>query len=310
MNRKKLFLFSIIIITVLALGIILRDVFMLPGADRAHERDKRGVVGLVYVEGPILGGRSQGGFLAAAPGMDNVLKQLREARVDPSVKAVVIRVNSPGGSAAASQEIHNEIGKLREEGKKVVISMSDVAASGGYYISVAADKIMANPGTTTGSIGVIMQVTNLEELYEKIGVDFESIKSGEHKDLANPARTMTDEEREVLQSMTNDIYEQFVEAVSQGRGMSEEEVLEVADGRILTGRQAQELGLVDKLGDLYDAVDLAAKLAEIDDPAIVEFGKVSPWNFLLGGGINDAGTVPNLLEDVNLYRLIRGVEIK
>ncbi len=310
MDRKKLFVFIIVIVTVLALGIIARDVLIMPGTQRAHERDRGGIVGLVYVEGAIVGGRSQGGIMAAAPGMDSVLKQLREARIDPNIEAVVLRVNSPGGSAAASQEIHNEIGKLREAGKKVVVSMSDVAASGGYYISVAADKIMANPGTTTGSIGVIMQVTNLEELFEKIGVDIETITSGEHKDLANPTRTMTEEERELLQSMTNDIYEQFVEAVSRGRGMSQEEVLEIADGRILTGRQAQELGLVDELGDLYDAVDLAAELAQIEDPTIVDLGKVSPWNMIFGGMANESLTFPNLLENINLYRLIRGVEIK
>ncbi|PKM82292.1 MAG: signal peptide peptidase SppA, partial [Firmicutes bacterium HGW-Firmicutes-13] len=216
----------------------------------------------------------------------------------------------PGGSAAASQEINSEIKKLREEGKVVVVSMADVAASGGYYIAAAADKILANPGTTTGSIGVIMQVTNLEELYEKIGMEIETIKSGEQKDIGNPARPMTEEERSILQSISNDIYDQFVDAVAEGRNLSRERVLELADGRIFTGRQAFELDLIDELGDLYDAVEKAAELAGLDQIVIKEYGKLSFWDVFLGGGVNHYDLHGNFMEELNLYRLIRGVEIK
>jgi len=305
---KKIFIALVAVVTVLAIGIILRDVFFLPHHRDIHREDaRRGAVGLIYVEGTILGGRAQGGFLGA-PGMDPVLKQLREARLDPRTRAVVVRVNSPGGSVAASQEIHREISKIREEGKPVVISMADVAASGGYYISVAADKIMANPGTTTGSIGVIMQFANLEELYENLGIDFETIKMGEYKDLGDASRPITQEEREVMKAMADDVFDQFVEAVAQGRDMSREDALELADGRVFTGRQALEKGLVDDMGDLYDAVDTAARLADLEDPVIKDYSRISPWSILWGGGIQEGSVPYRLLEGLNFNNNIRGVE--
>lgn len=308
MQGKKVFVTLLIGVTLLALGIILREAFFLPSLpDRPREEARRGTIGLIYVEGTILGGRGQGG-LVGVPGMDHVLSQLKEARLDPHTRAVVLRVNSPGGSAAASQEIHREITKLREEGKYVVVSMADVAASGGYYVSVAADKIMANPGTTTGSIGVIMQFANLEELYEKLGVDFETIKSGELKDLGDSTRPITPEEKEVMQAMADDVYDQFVEAVARGRDMEREEVLELADGRVFTGRQALEKGLVDELGDLYDAVDAAAQLADLEDPLLKDYSRVSPWSFLWSGGIEGGNLPYQLLKGMGLYDLARGVE--
>ncbi len=310
MSRKKIFISVLILVTVLALGIIVRDAFITPFRGGLPVQTGSGVIGLIYVEGPIVGGRSQSGFLTVSRGTDLILSQLREARLDPLTRAVVVRVNSPGGSAAASQEINSEIKKLREEGKVVVVSMADVAASGGYYIAAAADKILANPGTTTGSIGVIMQVTNLEELYEKIGMEIETIKSGEQKDIGNPARPMTEEERSILQSISNDIYDQFVDAVAEGRNLSRERVLELADGRIFTGRQAFELDLIDELGDLYDAVEKAAELAGLDQIVIKEYGKLSFWDVFLGGGVNHYDLHGNFMEELNLYRLIRGVEIK
>ncbi|RQD76727.1 MAG: signal peptide peptidase SppA [Candidatus Syntrophonatronum acetioxidans] len=308
MKGKKIFITLVVVVTVLALGIILRDVFLFPEwRDITREEARRGRVGLIYVEGTILAGRGQGGLMGA-PGMDPVLKQLQEARLDPQTRAVVLRVNSPGGSAAASQEIHREISKIREEGKPVVVSMADVAASGGYYISVAADKIMANPGTTTGSIGVIMQFANLEELYEKLGVDFETIKSGEYKDMGDPGRSVTPEEREVMQAMADDVFDQFVEAVAQGREMSREEVLEVADGRVFTGRQALDKGLIDDMGDLYDAVDAAARLANLEDPQVKDYTRVSPWSLFWSGGLQEETVPYRLLEGISFYNIIRGVE--
>ncbi|MDO9573712.1 MAG: signal peptide peptidase SppA, partial [Candidatus Contubernalis sp.] len=200
---------------------------------------------------------------------------------------------------------------LREAGKVVVVSMSDMAASGGYYISVAADHIMANPGTTTGSIGVILQHISLEELLEDLGIEFDTIKSGEYKDIGDISRAMRPEEREILQAFSQDVYEQFVEAVASGRNMSQEQVLELADGRVFTGRQALELGLIDELGNLYDAVDRAAELAGIEgDPTIIGHGGLTFWDIFFGGSINAQIDTRSFLDHLNFYRWNRGVEIR
>ena len=220
-------------------------------------------IALIHIEGPITGGASTT-FLEASTGSMSIMEQLQEAREDNDVKAVLMRINSPGGSAAASQEIASEIDKIRDAGKVVVASMGDVAASGGYWIAAEADKIMANPATMTGSIGVIMQQTDLTELYEKIGIDINIIKSGEFKDIGSSAREMSHEEREILQLMVNDVFEQFVQVVAEGRNLPENEVRKIADGRIFTGKQAEELGLVDQLGNFYDAIQFTAELAGIE----------------------------------------------
>ncbi len=242
-------------------------------------------IALVYLEGAISGGRGQNTFLSASGGADAVIKQLQEARLDSSVAAVVLRINSPGGSAAASQEIHNEVLRIREAGKPLVVSFADVAASGGYWIASGADAIVANPASITGSIGVIMEIYNLTELYEIMGIDSEAIKSGEHKDMGSVSRPLTAAEREIIQALVDDIFEQFIDVVAEGRGLSREEVRSLADGRIFTGRQAMSLGLVDHLGDLAVAVDLAAEMAEIPGkPRIKEMGgRKSFFDLFLNG---------------------------
>lgn len=247
-------------------------------------------IAIIYVEGIIMGGHGQSNVFMEQGGTDQVIKQIHEARDDDSVKAVVLRINSPGGSAAASQELGEEIKKLRSEngehgknGKVVVTSMGDVAASGGYWLAACTDKIYANPTTMTGSIGVYMPYANWEELYKKIGIYQEKIKSGPHKDIMSPERQMTSEEREIIQVMVDDIYNQFVEVVAQGRKMDAAQVKKLADGRIYTGNQAKQLGLVDELGNMYDAIDGAAQLAGIPGkPEIKEYGKQSPWQMLFG----------------------------
>ncbi len=197
------------------------------------------------------------------------IEQLATFRKDSSVKAVVVRIESPGGGVSPSQELYQEVGRTGRE-KPVVVSMGSIAASGGYYIASAAQKIYANPGTITGSIGVILQFTNFEELLNKIGFRMEIVKSGKFKDVGNPSREMTAEERAYLQTMIDNVHQQFVRDVARGRRMQEEEVREVADGRIFTGEQAKELGLVDELGNLTDAINAAAKLAGIEgEPKIV-----------------------------------------
>jgi protease-4 len=194
-----------------------------------------------------------------------VVRQLRKYAKDSSVPVVVLHINSPGGGAAASQEIYEEVNKLREDGKKVVASMGSVAASGGYYVACAADTIIANPATLTGSIGVIFQFPVAEELFKKIGVKFEVVKRGEIKDIGSMSRSMTERERESLQSVVDDTYNQFVDVVTQSREMEREEVVRIADGSIFTGKQAKELGLVDELGNLQDAIGIAGEMAGMEE---------------------------------------------
>ncbi len=193
--------------------------------------------------------------------VDDLVRDLKAHRDNPAVRAVVIRINSPGGVVAPTQELHGALRRLREAGKPVVASLGAVAASGGYYVAVAADRIYANPGTLTGSIGVIMQLANVNALLKKVGVDYVVVKAGEFKDLGSIARAMSPEERRVLQALLDDIHGQFITAVAAGRKLERAEVLRFADGRIFSGTQAKDLRMVDALGSLEDAVDAAAGLA-------------------------------------------------
>jgi len=191
-----------------------------------------------------------------------VIREIKYFVEDGGVKAIVLRVDSPGGGVGASQEIHQEVVKARGV-KPVVASFGGIAASGGYYVACGADKIVANPGTITGSIGVVMQFANLEELFKKIGYKGYVIKSGPHKDVGSPFREMTPEERELLQGVIDTVHRQFVRAVAEGRKIPVEQIMPFADGRIFTGEQAQAMGLVDQLGNLEDTIDLAATMAGI-----------------------------------------------
>ena len=200
------------------------------------------------------------------------IEELRRFRDNPSIKAVVLRIDSPGGGVVPSQEIHTEVLKARKDGRlKVVASMGNLAASGGYYIAAATDRIVANPGTLTGSIGVIMELANVQGLLEKVGVQSVVIKSGRYKDLASPFRAMSKEDRVLLQRVLDDVHDQFIQAVAAGRALNVEEVRPLADGRIFTGRQARTAKLVDELGDLQDAIKLAARMVGIEgEPRVVE----------------------------------------
>ncbi len=201
----------------------------------------------------------------------DIIKQITKYKDDSSIKGIVLSINSPGGGVAPSQEIYKEILKLHDKNKKVVTAMGSLAASGGYYIACASDKIVANPGTITGSIGVIMTFSNIEELMKKVGFKTEVIKSGKYKDTGSPVRSMTDEEREILQEVIDDVYDQFIEAVAKGRNMESDRVKKLADGRIFSGRQAKEVGLVDELGNLQDAISIMTKLVGIKGkPQIIQ----------------------------------------
>ncbi len=193
---------------------------------------------------------------------------LREMTEDDEIKAIVIRVDTPGGVVAPAQEIHDQVKKSAAV-KPVICAFSSVAASGGYYLSAPATQIVANPGTITGSIGVIAQFPQYKVLMDKLGLRAVTIKSGEFKDTGNPGREMSVEDRRIIQGLIDDMFDQFVEVIVDGRGLSREEVLKLADGRVYTGRQALELGLVDVIGGYWDAVELAGELANLGDkPAI------------------------------------------
>jgi protease-4 len=221
---------------------------------------------------------------------DSVVRQLKKWGESGSIKALVLHIDSPGGLVAPAQEIYSEMKRIRdEEGKIVVVSMSSVAASGGYLISCGADRIMANPGTLTGSIGVIMRFPTAGKLLDKIGIKYERVKSGELKDVGSFDRNMTPEEREMLSAMIMDTYEQFVDVVTQERHIPRDEVYLLADGSVFSGRQAYELGLVDTLGGFEDAVRLAADMAGISgEPRVVREWKPksSIWD-LLGSILGD-----------------------
>ena len=214
---------------------------------------------------------------------DTVIDQIHQYRDDQTVKAIVLRINSPGGSVAPVQEIYSELRKLE---KPIVASMGSTAASGGYYIAAIADEILANPGTLTGSIGVIMQFTKLKGLYEKIGLEQQVIKSGKFKDTGSSMRDMTDEERALLQATLDDVHNQFIDAVFEGRQahLTREEIVTLADGRVFSGQQAFGHKMVDQLGNLPDAIERAGELGGISGkPKVVRTKrKTSMLERLLG----------------------------
>ena len=211
-----------------------------------------------------------------------IIEELNQYGEDEGVKAIILRIDSPGGGVGPAQEIHREILKVKSK-KKVVTSMGSVAASGGYYIACASDLIVANPGTITGSIGVIMEFTNIEELFKKIGIKGVVLKSGEHKDIGSPFREMTPEEKKIIQEVIDNVHQQFVQAVAKGRKMDQEKVMQIADGRILTGEQAKQIGLVDQIGNLQDTIDIVAKMAGIEGKPNILYPKrrFSLWELLV-----------------------------
>jgi protease-4 len=230
-------------------------------------------VALIHVNGVIDSSSSDGIFSSENAGSEKLVDQLEKARKDNDVKAVVLRINSPGGSAAASEEIYNEILRVKER-KPVYASMGDVAASGGYYIAAACNRIYANAATATGSIGVIMEAPNLSELFKKLGVDMQVVKSGKYKDMGNPARPMTPEEKQLIQGMIDNTYIQFVTAVSNGRKMPMNKVKSLATGQVYTGQQAKNLGLVDDIGGLRETILAAGKAGGISgEPKVAKYGK-------------------------------------
>ena len=212
-----------------------------------------------------------------------ISSELEEFAKDDSIRAIILRINSPGGGVGASQEIYREVQKITPQ-KPVVVSMGSVAASGGYYVAAPATKIVSNPGTITGSIGVFIQFVRLEELLNKIGVDLEIVKSGEFKDMGSPDRKLTQRDRDILDALIKDLQGQFVTAVASGRNLSVEKVQEIADGRIFSGARAKDLGLVDFMGNFQDAVEITKKIVGIKGDVALVYPKKSTgewWKLFL-----------------------------
>ncbi|MEW6201843.1 MAG: signal peptide peptidase SppA [bacterium] len=244
---------------------------------------KKDKVGVIYISGLIhSGGDRTGLFSESQAGSDAVVRALEKGGRDENIRVILLRINSPGGSAAASQEIYNEVLKVRQVYKKpVVISMGDVAASGAFYISAAADTIIANPATITGSIGVIMEYLNMEGLMEKVGLSPVVLKSVEHKDIGSPFRKATDTEQQILQNAINNIHQQFIRDVANGRKIPLSEIEKLADGRFYTGEQAIKLKLIDRVGGYEEALEYAARLGGIPSPPEIEYlQRAYPFFFL------------------------------
>lgn len=265
-TRRHPYLFFLIVMAGLAtLGTIFLSIMVIAVSDKekAYDGEK---VGVIEIIGTIGDSRQ-------------VIDQLKEFREQNAIKAIVIRVDSPGGAVGPSQEIYREIRKTTPE-KSVIISMGAVAASGGYYVAAAGDGIVANPGTLTGSIGVIMGFTNVEALMSKIGLTPVVIKSGEYKDIGSSTRDMTAEERKLLEAVAHNIHRQFVSDIADGRGLEIAQVETIADGRIFTGEDAKTYGLVDRLGNLEDAIQWAGELGGIEGAAEAYYPEKEQLSFI------------------------------
>lgn len=274
--RRHPYLFFLLISSSIFTVFVFGVMAMVMWIGRSSDSFDGEAVGVVEIEGAIADARE-------------TIENIRQFREDDDIKAIVVRIDSPGGAVGPSQEIYREIRKTIGK-KKVVASMGAVAASGGYYIACAADGIMANPGTITGSIGVIMGYTNFEQLLDKIGMVPVIIKSGPYKDTGSPTREMRDDERELLQTIISSIHQQFITAIAEGRKMDRAQVEASADGRVFTGEDAKTRGLVDRLGNFEDALAWAGELGGIDGDVVPVYArdkKLSFLRYLMSASIND-----------------------
>jgi len=265
-SRRHPFLFFLLALTALVGGTLVCVSLLFTLGRGISRLDFGQKVGVIEVSGAITEA-------------EDTLERLKQFREDDTIRAIVIRINSPGGGVGPSQEIYSEIRKTIPT-KKVVASLGSVAASGGYYLAAAANGIVANPGTITGSIGVILGYTDLQEVFRKIGLAPVVIKSGTFKDMGSPLRAMSKEEQAILQGFVDKIHQQFVQAVAQGRNMDIAAVAQLADGRIYTGEEALGLGLVDRLGNLTDAIEWAGRLGGIEGDPKVDYAREKTGSFL------------------------------
>ena len=304
---KKIFISAVLLLAVLSFVVSL-----LKGNNNSQKTvtipDR---VAVINIEGTIVcGADSKENLFQQANGITSgtIMKQIREAAADDSVKALVLRIDSGGGSATAAEEVGRELLRFKEQTKKpIVATMGNTGASAAYWIAAcASDKIYANATTLTGSIGVYMPYMNTEELFKKIGITSDKIKSGPYKDILTNDRPMTPEEKEILQNIVDEIYDQFVHTVSASRRMETSKMRAIADGRIYTGRQAKNIGLVDELGDYYDALAAAGTLAKIQLgkdglPPVKEREKQQPWEYFL------SAEIANLIKSQVMQQLPSGL---
>jgi len=292
-NIVSSILTAIGVLTVIFIGIAIIFYAFGFGGDNGSS----GKVAVIYVQGTILSGNVPSGLGYATS--EEISENIRSAVADQNVKAIVLRVNSPGGSPAAAQEIVREIKRAQDKNVSVVVSMGDLAASAAYYIAAPSDYIFANPSTSTGSIGVIWTFQDQTVSNKREGIDYYIAKSGDFKDMGSPWRGLTKEEKEYANSVVMESYEDFITQVSEGRNMSQDKVRVLADGRIYTGAKAKELGLVDGFGDLYDAIDKAGELGGIEgEPKVVYVNKVSLSKLLLG---SDSGETDRTVKQLVSY---------
>jgi protease-4 len=302
---KKIFMTVILLLAVLSFVISLlggkNNSAVKKAEDTAIKGDK---IAVIDITGTMLsGGSGVPQLFSESTGAysNTIMKQLRRAAKDKSVKAVLLNINSPGGSVTSAEEITEEIQRFKKDSKKpIVATMGNAGASAAYYVAANCDKIYANPSTLTGSIGVYIGSKNLEELYKKIGITDVMIKSGVHKDILSGARPMTGEERAILQSMVDEMFENFLQTVSAGRKLPLEQVRALADGRVYTGRQAKNLKLVDELGNYYDALAGTAEMAKIEgEPSVLRYDSVQDWRSWFTGQL--AGQISaKVLESLQL----------
>lgn len=286
-------LFVVFLVVVLPLFLLFTFFFVFLGRfaeqtekDTVVSGSGENIIALVHIDGIIVETEPAGGIGAIAQESTSVRKMkkiLREAASSKKVKALFLKINSPGGSAAASEEIYQDLLRFKKEsGKKIVAYVSDIAASGGYYVAMAADTVIANPASITGSIGVMISYLNVEALAERFGVKHIVYKTGPFKDLLNEFRKPTEEESVIIQNVVNESYENFMRVVVSGRQLPPQEVRKIADGRIYSAQQAKKLKLIDQIGTFEDAVVQAKSMVSLKEASVVEFGQPSFWELFLG----------------------------
>lgn len=298
--------------TIILILLILGALWLLWSLWQAGVAAAQPKIALVRLSGAISESLSDGGLFGASGGITpaQIERWLQQAERDPSVKALIFRIDSPGGTVAASQAIANSMKNFKAKtGKPVVISMGDVAASGGYYISVYADRIIAQPGTLTGSIGVILTLFDVNQLLQNLGIKPEVFKSGKYKDMGYELRPLSDEERALLQKHLDELHEQFIQTVAEGRKLERERVRELATGQPYSGTEALRLGLVDQVGGLEDALSVARDLAQAPDAIVIEYRPPTPGllDLLFGRGSGHTTLSGEIKPEVrHLVKLLEG----
>jgi protease IV len=288
-KKRSLIPYILVMLTLIAI-ILVSAAAILNGFGIKENLGTSQKVAVIYVQGTIMTGSVPAGLGYATS--EEISENIRSAMADKDVKAIVLRINSPGGSPAAAQEIAEEIKKAQAHGIPVVVSMGDSATSAAYYISAPANYIFANPSTVTGSIGVIWIFQNMSAAYQNNGTDYQIVKSGELKDMGGPWRGLTDTEQKYANTVVMEVYENFVTEVSEGRNINRSDVKALADGRVYTGAMAKQLRLIDGFGDIYDAIDKAAELGKITgEPKIVYMNKVSLSKLILGSDSGQANSI-------------------